>query len=111
MDREFALTQNILLNKLPNPIVVGVIDGRTIALGDIVEESEPIRVVLGDLESIISFNIIRILEHPVLLGLPWFELHNPKINYESLKLQRSITKSITKNFLQLWILFNNGDIF
>ena len=45
MDREFALTQNILLNKLLNLIAVGVIDGRPITSGDIVEEFESIRVV------------------------------------------------------------------
>ena len=50
MDHEFASTQNILLNKLPNLVVVGVIDGRPIASGDIVEESEPICVVLGNLD-------------------------------------------------------------
>ena len=81
MDREFALTQNILLNSLPNPVSVEVIDGRPIASCDTVEESEPIRVVIGDLASIISFNIIRSPEHPLVLGLPWFELHNPKIDW------------------------------
>ena len=39
---------SIPLHKLPNPVSVGVIDGRPIASGDIVEESEPIRVVLGN---------------------------------------------------------------
>ena len=80
MDREFSLMQNIMLNKLPSPVSVGVIDGRPIASGDIVEESEPIRVVLGDLASVISFNIISSPEHSLVLGLPWFELHNPKID-------------------------------
>ena len=51
MDCEFALSQNILLNKLPSQMAVGVIDGRPIASGDIVEESEPLRIVLGDLTS------------------------------------------------------------
>ena len=81
MDREFALSQKILLNKLPSPVAVGVIDGRPIASGDIVEESEPIRVVLGHLASIISFNIIRSPKHPIVLGLPWFELHNLRIDW------------------------------
>jgi hypothetical protein len=58
MDREFALMHNIKLQKLPNPMLVGVIDGRPISLGDITEKSEPIRVVLGDLASVISFNLI-----------------------------------------------------
>ena len=94
MDREFALSQNILLNKLPSPVAVGVIDGRPIASGDIVEESEPLRIVLGDLASIISFNIIRSPEHPIVLGLPWFELHNPKIDWMKRTLEATRTKSI-----------------
>ena len=56
MDREFSLMHNIMLNKLPSPISVGVIGGCPIASGDIVEESEPIHVILGDLASVISFN-------------------------------------------------------
>ena len=89
MDREFALTQNILLNKLPNPIAIRVIDGRPLPSGDIVEEFEPIHVVLGDLASIISFNIIRSQGHPLLLGPPWFELHNPMIDW----MERTIEES------------------
>ena len=58
MDREFALTNNIVLRKLLCPTPVTVIDGRPIASGDILEESEAVRVVLGDLACVISFNII-----------------------------------------------------
>ena len=43
MDREFGVMHNIQLYKIPSPVSVGVIDGRRIASGDIVEESEPIR--------------------------------------------------------------------
>ena len=42
------------------------IDGHPIASGGIVEESEPIRVVLGNLACVISFNVINSLEHPVI---------------------------------------------
>ena len=47
MDREFALKHSIILKKLPCPIPVTVIDGRPIASGNILEESELVRVVLG----------------------------------------------------------------
>ena len=71
MDKEFALSQKILLRNLgPCPASVIVIDGRPIASGDIVEESEPIRVVLGSFACVISFNIISSPEHPVILGYP-----------------------------------------
>ena len=82
MDHQFTVMHSIQLHKLPSPVSVGVIDGRPIASGDIVEESEPIRVVLGNLASVISFNIISSPEHSLVLqGLPWFELHNPTIDW------------------------------
>ena len=58
MNHEFVVMHNIRLHKLPSPVYVEVIDGRPIASSDIVEESEPIRVVLGNLARVISFNII-----------------------------------------------------
>ena len=53
----------------------------SIASRDITEESKPFRVVLSDLACVISFNIIHSPEHPIVLGLPWFELHNPQIDW------------------------------
>jgi hypothetical protein len=34
----------------------------------------------------ISFNIINNLEHHIVLGLPWFELHNPSIDWRTRKI-------------------------
>ena len=70
MDRDFALKHNILLKDLPVPAPVTVIDGRPISSGDIREESEAVRVELGDLACMIDFNIIHSHEHSVILGLP-----------------------------------------
>ena len=81
MDRDFAQKHQIPLHKLPCPVPVVVIDGRPIVSGKIFEESEPIYILLGDLGCIVSFNIIFSPEHPIVLGLPWFELHNPSIDW------------------------------
>ena len=96
MDKEFALSQKILLRNLPCPASVIVIDGRPIESGDIVEESEPIRVVLGSFACVISFNIISSPEHPVILGLPWFELHNPEIDWKNRAINDFPLKSESK---------------
>ena len=82
MDRDFATTQAILLYKLPLLTSVVVIDGHSIASGDINEESKPICVFPGNLACIISLNIISSPEHPIVLGFPGFELHNPKIDWK-----------------------------
>ena len=83
MDRNFAQAHQISLSKLPCPASVVVIDGRPIASGNIIEESEPVNIVLDNLACVVSFNIISIPEHPIVLGLPWFELHNPDIDWRT----------------------------
>ena len=57
------------MNNLACPTIVAIIDGRPIASRDIVEESAPIRVVIGNLPYVISFNISISLDHLVVLGL------------------------------------------
>ena len=51
MDKNFPQANKISLRKLPCPASVIVIDGRPIASENIVEESEPISVVLDNFKS------------------------------------------------------------
>jgi hypothetical protein len=62
MDKDFAQKHQIPLHQLPCPVSVVVIDGRPIALRKIVEESEPVHILLGDLGCVVSFNIIYIAQ-------------------------------------------------
>jgi hypothetical protein len=87
MDRDFAQKHQIPLHQLPCPVSVVVIDGRPIASGKIVEESEPVHRLLGDLGCVVSFNIIYSPEHPIVLGLLWFELHNRRIYWRKQEIQ------------------------
>ena len=58
-----------MLSNLPCPTTIAVIDGHPIASKDLVEESEPIRIVLGNLAFVISFSTISRLEHVTALDL------------------------------------------
>ena len=68
------------LEEAPSSDPCTVIDGHPISSRDILEESELVHVVLGDLACVIGFNIIHSPDHSVILGLPWFELYNPNID-------------------------------
>ena len=74
------LTKKIILKQLLNQTSITIIDVQPNVFGDITEEFESICVVIDNLACVISFNIIHSPEHPVVLCLPWFELHNPKID-------------------------------
>ena len=87
LNRHFARIHQVSLRKLHCPTSVVVIDGRPIASENIAEDFKSVRVVLDNLACVISFNIISILEHPIVLGLLWFEQHNPKIEWRKRKIK------------------------
>ena len=68
MDRKLAQAHKISLRKLPCPASVVVIVGHPIASGNIIEESESVNIVLDNLACVVSFNIISIPEHSIVLG-------------------------------------------
>jgi hypothetical protein len=93
MDKDFVLKHSLELIGKAHPAPVEVIDGRPLASGNMMEETQPLEVMLGDQVSHVVFNIIQCPANPVVLGLPWFELHNPDID---LSLRRISPKSKTK---------------
>jgi hypothetical protein len=80
-----------------------VIDGRPLASRNVMEETQPLEVMLGDQVFHIVFNIIQCSANPVVLGFPWFEFHSPNIDGN---LQRIFSKwrKEKKFFIQLLIL-------
>jgi hypothetical protein len=63
--------------------VVEVIDGRTIASGAITHETTPLELCIDKHTEKIVLNIISTPHHPIILGLPWLEAHNPIIDWRS----------------------------
>jgi len=62
---------------------VEVIDGRTIVSGAITHETTLLELRIDKHMEKIVLNIISTLHHPVILGLPWLEAHNPIIDWQS----------------------------
>ena len=83
MDKDFATKHHIVLVKKKHPAPVEVIDGQSLASRNVMEETQPLEVTLRDQTSKIVFNIIQCQTNPIVLGLPWFELHNPDIDWRS----------------------------
>jgi hypothetical protein len=103
IDKKFTLQHNLTLIKKTRPIPVEVIDGRPLASGDIVEETQPLKVTLGDQVSNVIFNIIQNPTNPVILGLPWFELHNPDIDWHSRRISSRPRKRTTNQPRHLFL--------
>jgi hypothetical protein len=79
--KNFAKHQNLILRKKVVPTLVEVIDGRPLALANVIEETQPLEIILEDQISSIVFNISQSPLNPVILGLLWFISHNPNVDW------------------------------
>ncbi len=80
IDQTFVAQHNIPVVKKSPPVLVKVIDGRTIASGAITYETTPLELCIGKHTEKIVLNIISTPHHPIILGQPWLEAHNPIID-------------------------------
>ncbi len=83
IDQTFVAQHNIHVVKKSTPVPVEVIDGRTIASSAITHETTPLEFCIGKHMEKIVLNIISTPHHPIILGLPWLEAHNPIIDWRS----------------------------
>jgi hypothetical protein len=83
IDQTFVAQHNIHVVKKSTLVPVEVIDGRTIAFGAITHETTPLELCIGKRTEKIVLNIISTPHHPIILGLPWLEAHNPIIDWRS----------------------------
>ena len=70
MDKDFARKRVLELTEKAHPTLVEVIDGRPVASGNVMEETQPLEVMLGDQVSHVVFNITQCHANLVVLGLP-----------------------------------------
>jgi len=80
IDQTFVAQYNIHVVKKFAHVPVEVIDGRTIASGAITHKTAPLELRIGKHAEKIILNIISTPHHPIILGLPWLEAHNPIID-------------------------------
>ncbi len=81
IDQTFVTQHNIHVVKKSTPVPVKVIDGRTIAPGAITHETTPLELCIDKHTKKIVLNIISTPHHPIILGMPWLEAHNPIIDW------------------------------
>jgi hypothetical protein len=90
MDKDFAIKHGLELIREAHPALVEVIDGRPLVSRNVMEEIQSLEGILGDQVSHVVFNIIECPANPIVLDLPWFELHNHDVDWT---LQRISSKS------------------
>jgi hypothetical protein len=77
IDADFARSNSIDLRALDEPREVKVADGRPISSGVVTHETRPVRLEIGSHTEDIQFNVAKIGDYPILLGVSWNRLHEP----------------------------------
>ncbi len=80
INQTFVAQHNIPVVKKSTVVPIEVIDGRTIAFGAITHKTTPLELCIGKHMEKIVLNIISTPHHPIILGMPWLEAHNPIID-------------------------------
>jgi hypothetical protein len=80
IDKDCVDRHKLSLISKKHPILVEVIDGRPLVLGDATHKTAPLDIILKGHHSIIAFNVIKSPSNLVVLGLSWLDKYNPVIN-------------------------------
>ncbi|KAG1927373.1 retrotransposable element [Pimephales promelas] len=109
IDLSFAKTYHISLLPCSPPRAVAALDGRPLGNGEIQYISQAVTLETSTLHSeIIQLFTIDSPRHPIILGLPWLEKHNPVISWSEKQIvqwsnacHRDCLRSITKVSLSI----------
>lgn len=77
----FATRNNIQLTRKDRPYPLRTVDGSASSYdkGWIRVETEPIKLTIGKHVEKITLDVTSIPGHDIILGIPWFEAHEPYI--------------------------------
>ena len=78
-DIDFAQMHGLPFHSKMDPVAANTIDGSPISSGSITTEIRHMSIQIGDHLEQVALDIIKSAHSPLVLGLPWLELHDPTI--------------------------------
>lgn len=81
MDYEFALKKGIPIQRKKIPEVLTLVDGQKSAAGNLIYEAT-VLITIGLHSETVTFQLTKIEKYPMILGMTWLALHNPKIDWK-----------------------------
>jgi len=61
-----------------------VIDGSELpSQGRVDQQTSPVRLQIAEYQENLTFDIVKMATHDIVLGRPWLQQHNPSINWKN----------------------------
>ncbi len=97
-DKELVWQHNLALVEKATQVAIKMIDSWNLFSKPIVHEPKTLMVTIGSHSSKVIFNVISSSTNPVIIGLSWFILHNPWMNYKTKSLHFELINKITPKY-------------
>jgi hypothetical protein len=81
IDQELVKKHNIPLKEKLEPIILQVVDGRTISSGAVTHNTEEIQLQINNHEEPIQLDVTNLGYYTIILGIPWLEHNDPIISW------------------------------
>jgi len=108
INKELVWQHNLALVEKVTPVTVEMIDGGNLFSRPIMHETKSLTITFGSYSNKIVFNVISYLTNPIIIGLSWLILHNPRVDWKMKSFHIELVNKITPNmklFQQArWIL-------
>uniref|UniRef100_A0A670KNJ5 Gypsy retrotransposon integrase-like protein 1 n=1 Tax=Podarcis muralis TaxID=64176 RepID=A0A670KNJ5_PODMU len=85
--QDFVDQHDIQLLPATLPLQVVTVDGRELLGGQVVKQTPPMVMRLGNHREVISFNVTQLSDTPIVLGMSWLDKHSPAMAWN----QRQLT--------------------
>ena len=109
IDEEFCRRKNIVITERNRPINLTLFDGSS--GGIITHQAQGTLIVNGSAQEL-TLDVTKLTAYPIVLGLPWLRLYNPKINWSKDELsllgtqEKSLEEQIPKELHEFLEVFS-----
>ncbi|CAI5778062.1 Hypothetical predicted protein [Podarcis lilfordi] len=76
---QFVKQHRIALLPATLPLNVVTVDGRKLLGGQVVQQTPPMLLKIGNHREVISFNVTQLSDTPIVLGMSWLDRHSPSL--------------------------------
>ena len=91
ISKDLVRSADLPIRKKKQQYDLQMADGLILSTGRVDEETASLPVTIQRYHKEITFDVVGIATHHVILGMPWLNKHNPGINWKTgvLKIERS----------------------
>jgi hypothetical protein len=79
-------------------VAIEVINGQNLSSRPITHETKALTIIIGSHSNKVVFNVISSLTNPIIIGLSWFILHNPRVDWKMKSFHFELVNETTQKY-------------